>query len=576
MARNTVSRWRQRIAAAHHSRDRLRQGQASTPVWEADPLKVSNVETNVRIAPCALEALSRIAVRRGASRDETVRRLLAQHVALQKRQQRQDRLTHVSTVLRYPRPPRWRGDPPTDGPLRVRARADLVERARAISLRLPGQHPRAYPDYQGRMLTDTATTAIARDEPFDDDFLSGLLPLLRHGAALGLWRLAAATSTRPEKACLLEARVVRAVHRWTDAPHDVDEQCILRVAEVLEQEESWHALTRFESATGLARHFLTGPRAKEWEQALWKQDKPWENLYKRLLRADDREERRWRRQQGSTSYDWTGRDGTTVWRARRRVDLEYFEGWLVERTRNDPAARVMEEPASLGWLLCIPPARPPGWLAHPPRPRPGRTRPGPSNAGSLASPTAAGRPSGRSCSARTHPGCGPCRASNLLPPRPTGCAPGRSSASSKPSSSTGTTISPEGPVCASRWMCLPTRRAASASSPPRTSTGSWPPPGPRPFMDDFITWAADDGAGENYLDKLREARSSARAFHRLTRSYPSHKRPKFIVPRASWTWPGRSVAAELVAGAQPELLEWLATAAHRRSSLLLEQAMQAS
>jgi hypothetical protein len=36
------------------------------------------------------------------------------------------------------------------------------------------------------------------------------------------------------------------------------------------------------------------------------------------------------------------------------------------------------------------------------------------------------------------------------------------------------------------------------------------------------------------------------------------------------------VAAELVAGSPPDLLQWLAGAAHRHSSLLLEQAMQAA
>ncbi|MFF5315536.1 serine/threonine-protein kinase [Streptomyces massasporeus] len=205
-------------------------------------------ETNVRIAPCALEALSRITARRGTSRDETVRQLLTDHLASQEQKPPEDRLTHISTVLRYPRPPRWRGDPRTDVPLRVRAPASVLERARAVSLRLPGQHPRAYRDYQGRMLTDAVTTAIACAEPFDDDFLTGLTPLLRHGAALGLWRLAAAaTSTRPEKAWLQAATALRADLHRTDASLDFEDQHILRVAEALEQEESWHALTRFES-----------------------------------------------------------------------------------------------------------------------------------------------------------------------------------------------------------------------------------------------------------------------------------------------------------------------------------------
>ncbi|MEV6949740.1 hypothetical protein AB0N07_49170 [Streptomyces sp. NPDC051172] len=64
-------------------------------------------------------------------------------------------------------------------------------------------------------------------------------------------------------------------------------------------------------------------------------------------------------------------------------------------------------------------------------------------------------------------------------------------------------------------------------------------------MEDFITWAADDGAAPLYLHKLREARSTARDFQRLTRRYPSAARPKFLVQMPSWTWPGRSVAAEL-------------------------------
>ncbi|MGW2767330.1 hypothetical protein [Streptomyces sp. NPDC001275] len=534
----------------------------------------SNVETNVRIAPCALEALSRITVRRGTSRDETVRRLLAEHVALQEQEHPEDRLTHISTVLRYPRPPRWRGDPRTDVPLRVRAPAGLLERARAVSLRLPGQHPRAYRDYQGRMLTDAVTTAIARNEPFDDDFLTGLLPLLRHGAALGLWRLAAAaTSTRPEKAWLLEARAVRAAHRRTDAPYDFDDQHILRVAEALEREESWHALTRFETATGFARSFLTDPRAEEREQALWEQDKPWNKLYQSLLRADDREERRWRRQQGSTSYDWTGRGGTAVWRAQRRVDLEYFEDWLVERTRNDLAAGVMEEPASPGWLLRIPPA----WLAHAPAP----TASGPYTTWAeqrrlLAFPYRNRQAFWPLLQCEDTPGHQPVPGFEPVAAAAAGLRPGQilgfieaalidwnHDFAEEPLLRISLDV-PADHACRFGFITAEEQHRLMAAA--RAATLQ--------IMDDFITWAADDGASASYLHKLREARGDTRAFHRLARSSPSLKGLKFVVPRASWKWPGGSVAAELVAGARPELLEWLAGAAHRCSSLLLEQAMQ--
>ncbi|MFE4628675.1 hypothetical protein [Streptomyces mirabilis] len=95
-------------------------------------------ETNVRLPPCAFEALVTVMAREGASRDAAVRRLIAEHVELQEQEHPEDRLTHISTVLRYPPPPRWRGDPRTDRSLRLRLPAGLLERARTVSLRLPG------------------------------------------------------------------------------------------------------------------------------------------------------------------------------------------------------------------------------------------------------------------------------------------------------------------------------------------------------------------------------------------------------------------------------------------------------
>ncbi|GHD86782.1 hypothetical protein [Streptomyces naganishii] len=44
--------------------------------------------------------------RRGASRNETVRQLLAEHVEEQERKDPEDRITHISTVLRCRSPPR--------------------------------------------------------------------------------------------------------------------------------------------------------------------------------------------------------------------------------------------------------------------------------------------------------------------------------------------------------------------------------------------------------------------------------------------------------------------------------------
>ncbi|WP_405983815.1 transposase [Streptomyces sp. NBC_00872] len=44
------------------------------------------------------------------------------------------------------------------------------------------------------------------------------------------------------------------------------------------------------------------------------------------------------------------------------------------------------------------------------------------------------------------------------------------------------------------------------------------------------------------------------------RKNPAHKRPKFLVSRALWAWVGLPVAAELVAGFPPGLLQWPAAA----------------
>jgi hypothetical protein len=147
-------------------------------------------ETNVRLPPCAFDALSAVMAEDGTSRDATVRRQLAEHVERQEQTDADDRMTHISTVLRYPPPPRWRKDPRQDRPLRLRAAADLLERARTVSLVLPGQYQRAFRDYQSRALTDAVMTAIAVAERFTDDFLDGCFPSCTTAlpATCGGWR----------------------------------------------------------------------------------------------------------------------------------------------------------------------------------------------------------------------------------------------------------------------------------------------------------------------------------------------------------------------------------------------------
>lgn len=191
-------------------------------------------ETNVRLPPCAFDALAVVAELRGVSRDETVRQVLSEHIELQENREPEDRLTHISTVLRYPPPPLWRSDPRADRPLRLRLSSGVVPRARAMSLRLPGQSLRTHRDYQARLLTDAVMTAIAVQEPFADEFLEGLLPLLRHRAAVGLWQLAvAATSTVPENAIHDAAEEARSQvgglrHRWAPGSPRLGAVCCWR------------------------------------------------------------------------------------------------------------------------------------------------------------------------------------------------------------------------------------------------------------------------------------------------------------------------------------------------------------
>ncbi|MEU9214529.1 hypothetical protein AB0D27_43395 [Streptomyces sp. NPDC048415] len=268
------------------------------------------METNVRLPPCVFDALAAVMAKQGASRDATVRRLLAEHVERQEQEHPDDRLTHISTVLRYPPPPRWRNDPRQDRPLRLRVSTDLLERARAISLRLPGQYQRAFRDYQGRMLTDAVVTAVAVAEPFTDELLDGLLPLLRHRAARNLWRLAAAAlCTGPETELLEAAADVRAATAWTsDTMLGEDDQRLLAVVTALEEDVAWHSPARFQVVANIARDLLTGPQADANEQLLQEEGEAWNELHQDTLHAD--EEHRAYLQRGTTIYDWSGRGGT--------------------------------------------------------------------------------------------------------------------------------------------------------------------------------------------------------------------------------------------------------------------------
>ncbi|MFF3151156.1 hypothetical protein ACFVRU_58110, partial [Streptomyces sp. NPDC057927] len=93
-------------------------------------------------------------------------------------------------------------------------------------------------------------------------------------------------------------------------------------------------------------------------------------------------------------------------------------------------------------------------------------------------------------------------------------------------------------------------------------------------MDIIIAVFQDAGSDEDLLRDLQKARGSVREFAHVAKRLNREIGSQFRVRKATWRWPGRSAAGELLAGAPADLVQWLAAAAHDRSSLILEQAMQ--
>jgi hypothetical protein len=64
--------------------------------------------------------------------------------------------------------------------------------------------------------------------------------------------------------------------------------------------------------------------------------------------------------------------------------------------------------------------------------------------------------------------------------------------------------------------------------------------------------------------------SSTRAFGRLA----DRLGIEFTVIKATWTWPGRTVADEILAGTRAEAVQWLAGCAYKTSTRVLQRAME--
>jgi hypothetical protein len=522
-------------------------------------------QTNVRLPLCALNALAVVMARRGISRDEAVRQVLGEHVERQENREPEDRLSHISTILRYPAPPRWRGDPRTDRSLRLRLVPGVIARARAVSLRLPGQSPRAHRDYQTRLLTDAMMTAIAVQEPFSDEFLAGLLPLLRHGAALGLWQLAVAvTSTPAEDAIRDKAEEARSQVGGPAAPPSAEEVAaryrVQLVDDALDEEVAWHSPARFQAAANLARDMLNGANASANEQLLYEQKAEWNEL--RLdLRSHGAKRDRYRA--GTTDLNWSGRGGAAVWRAERRVELQDLADWLINYPEAGSAARQVNPPA---WLVRVP--------------RPWRARIPAAVATGLAEPYATWVAAGRLLAFPV----GSRQAVWPLIPSPDrpgwtpvpGIEPILAAAAGLRSEQVVSFIeavlvdwSTEGEHPEFRvdlllpadeafgWGFIGEDELRDAVTQARVATLR--------EMSDIIDWSPDDERTE-----LEQARGDPQAFGRTA----ARLGIKFTVAEAVYLWRGRSVVNEMLAGTRAAAVRWLAGWAHSACTMRLQQSME--
>jgi len=356
-------------------------------------------DINVTVTKPALDRLSEIDRALGyKSRDRTGRYLLRKYIERNAPLPAADRLTHVSTVMRHPLPPLPDEDPVVPvRRLRLRVTPSDSTRARDLAFRLPGQaKTRGHTDYQSRLLTDAVMTSIAVEscelglDPITDPVLAGVYPLLRHRAALGLWRLVvAATRTGAERAILREAeasRVDRAVRTARSekpielAPrYEEDVAALLEMNDLDDGEAVWHHDHRFLLTQFLATRILsTSSRRnpKRWEQALYAQEgKDWKQLHADAIKLGPRppgmRRRTGRPRPGAVGISFEGRGGGAVWRAQRILALPAIVDWLSTSAASTSERTWIVHPP--GWQLALPegwnPAFPrdliqEGWAEH--------------------------------------------------------------------------------------------------------------------------------------------------------------------------------------------------------------------
>lgn len=263
-------------------------------------------QNSAMLTPAAHRALWRLTSRWQVSRDATVRRLLTEFVDEQRAREEDERLTHLTTVVGYPR---CLLDPGASPSLRLtfRAERDLLDEVRALAHRLPGKAGgRAHPDYASRPVADALATALTAHEEFVDDGMEDLPPVVTVKVADDLWRLVVAgTLTQAEREGREES--------------NPDLRWLLRVAGV-----AWHSPIRSALALHMARLYFTGavdegdnPFLPGASQSVFNATRDWIEasgpgwgLHEHTDGAN---------LHGSTAE---GRGATLVWRARRSLAQE--------------------------------------------------------------------------------------------------------------------------------------------------------------------------------------------------------------------------------------------------------------
>jgi hypothetical protein len=317
-------------------------------------------ETNIVVPQCALDALEVWRADHGLRRDPAVRQLLDDYVESQRRLDPQQRLTHVSTVIWHPEMPVGRRQvAPHAVRLRLRLHPGVADAARALAMRLPGQIDGrgGYHDYRPRLLADAFLTALAAAAEFSDEVLDGLPPVLTHGEAVGLFRLAAAaSSTSAERRIYARAdRDLDKVQSSTAGAARTDEGTdhAIAVATLLRDEDiAWHGPWRRAVTRHLVRKWLTGPDAESVLAAAAAQDAVGFGSQRQLL-EQDREHQRDELEGLRRWYgDSEGRGGTAIWRAERLIETRQIPRWLADsRSPGSGRSWATSEP---GWTLRLP------------------------------------------------------------------------------------------------------------------------------------------------------------------------------------------------------------------------------